>query len=116
MLLLFIDDHRDTADSFADLAKALGHLATVAYDGASARRAIAEQIFDIIFLDLNLPDADGREICAEIRLSATGNASQVIALTGMTELSLQGDMSVFDGYYVKPLMMDDFERLLQHAS
>ena len=116
MHLLFIDDHRDAADSFADLAKALGHHATVAYDGASARKAVAENNFDLIFLDLNLPDADGREICADIRLSSTCKASQVVALTGTAELKLQGDMSVFDGYFVKPLMMDDFEKLLRGAS
>jgi DNA-binding response OmpR family regulator len=115
MNLLFVDDHRESADAFADLARSIGHNSSVAYDGKNLRLKISAEAFDFVFLDIHLPDADGRQLCDEIRKSETCRGAQVIALTGVSNLDRQHDMSAFDGYFIKPMTVDAFERLLNNA-
>jgi DNA-binding response OmpR family regulator len=63
--------------------------------------------FDLIFLDINLPDGDGRDFCAKIRRQ--GHAMPVIMLTGATD---EGDVvsglhSGASDYIVKPFRMKE---------
>ncbi|TCF96881.1 hypothetical protein BZM26_34950 [Paraburkholderia strydomiana] len=108
--VLFVDDHRDTADSLSDLANAFGHQASVAYDGATALRLTSEESYDIIFLDVSLRDADGRDICAQIR-SGARISPRIIGLTGYTDI-VELSEHAFDDCALKPLGIDDLQRLL----
>ncbi|SAK97562.1 PAS/PAC sensor hybrid histidine kinase [Caballeronia pedi] len=109
--VLFVDDHQDAADSLSAIATALGHHSAVAYDGASAVRLAAETAFDLIFLDVSLPDEDGRDTCERIRVGASQNAT-VIALTGYAEIRGTQEMQKFDDCFIKPLDIDELESLL----
>ena len=64
MNVLFVDDHVACANMFADIAEGMGHRACVAHDGASALRRCSEEFFDLVLLDITLPDADGRDVFA----------------------------------------------------
>ncbi|WP_250532418.1 response regulator [Caballeronia sp. ATUFL_F1_KS39] len=108
--ILIVDDSRDTADMLGEIAVVLGHNSTVVYDGASAVSAAAAEAFDLIFLDLWLPDTDGQKVCIEIRKGRSGSA-HIVALTGSNELIRSG-CEGFDEWILKPLLMDDVERLL----
>ncbi|SAL88489.1 two component LuxR family transcriptional regulator [Caballeronia arvi] len=108
--ILFVDDFKDTADALRDIATALGHEGVVAYDGASALCAAAAEAFDIIFLDSMLPDANGIDVCLEIRRGPSKSA-RIIALTGSNEL-VDKERHCIDDWVLKPLYMDELERLL----
>ena len=75
-----------------------------AADGASAlaMAAGAERPFDVIVLDIGLPDADGRDVCAALR--ARGVAALVLFLTarGQVGYQLSGFASGGDDYLTKP--------------
>ena len=49
---------------------------------AAVRAAVAAQSFDVVVLDLMLPDGDGSALCRELRKS--GNGARVIMLTART--------------------------------
>ncbi|WP_175939159.1 response regulator [Caballeronia sp. BCC1704] len=108
--VLFVDDLEDTADSLAEIASALGHQSAVAYSGASALEIATLDVFDVIFLDLTLPDGDGRDVCLQLRRGRCAGA-RIIALTGLADLA-DADMECFDGLLPKPCRIDDLERLL----
>ncbi|MBC8640822.1 response regulator [Caballeronia sp. EK] len=108
--VLFVDDFKDAADALAALAFALGHESDVAYNGASALTIAAEKKFDIIFVDLTLPDVDGRDVCLGVRKGRSA-AARIIALAGHTEQT-EGELDGFDDCLLKPLKTDDLERLL----
>ncbi|SAL85438.1 PAS/PAC sensor hybrid histidine kinase [Caballeronia arvi] len=108
--ILFVDDSRDTADALRDIASELGHVGAVAYNGASAVDAAASETFDVIFLDLMLPDADGVTVCLEIRKGRSKSA-RIVALTGSNEL-IDKSQQCIDEWVLKPLYMDQLERLL----
>jgi CheY-like chemotaxis protein len=53
-----------------------------ASNGAAALQSVHANIYDIIFVDLGLPDKDGIEVAAEIRKSSNGNSrAPIVALT-----------------------------------
>ena len=79
MHILFIDDHKDSADAFGEIASGLGHKVQVAYDGRSAMALTQTQSFDVVFFDIELPDADGRELCRQVRNEGASRDACVIA-------------------------------------
>jgi two-component system, OmpR family, response regulator len=112
MNVLFVDDHVACADMFADIAEGMGHRARVAHDGVSALRRCSEEIFDLILMDISLPDGDGRDVCGELRSSGRAQKTRIVALTGHADLKGSSCMSNFDGCIVKPIAMQTLEALL----
>ncbi|WP_061160323.1 response regulator [Caballeronia temeraria] len=107
--VLFVDDDRNTADALSDIAAALGHRPSVAYTGACALQVASSARFDLVFLDLSLPDADGRTVCRQMR---DLKVAKIYALTGYTETKAADDLEIFDGCFVKPLCIDRLQALL----
>lgn len=113
MKVLFVDDHVASATVLADIAEGLGHRACVAHDCASARQCCADETYDLIVMDISLPDGDGRDVCNDIRGLATARNTRIIALTGHADLDEGGNgLSRFDGCIVKPITLQAFEALL----
>jgi signal transduction histidine kinase/ligand-binding sensor domain-containing protein/DNA-binding response OmpR family regulator len=84
-----------------------GHAVTLANDGLEAVRVSAEQSFDLILMDLQMPEMGGMEATAAIRAReiSTGLHLPIIAMTahamtGDRERCLEGGM---DGYLSKPI-------------
>jgi len=84
-----------------------GHVVTVARDGREALRANADEHFDLILMDLQMPEMGGMEATAQIRARevSTGAHIPIVAMTahamtGDRERCLEGGM---DGYVSKPI-------------
>jgi CheY-like chemotaxis protein len=113
MNVLFVDDHVACADMFADIAEGLGHRACVAHNSVSALQRCSEETFDLILMDISLPDGDGRDVCCELRTSGRAQKTRIVALTGHGDLKGSSCMSDFDGCIVKPIAMEALEALLK---
>lgn len=93
-----------------------GHRVTVANDGREAVTRTQHQSFDVILMDIQMPELDGLDATREIRLqeAATGAHTPIIA---MTAHALQGDrercLAVgMDDYLTKPIRFEQlFDRL-----
>jgi PAS domain S-box-containing protein len=84
-----------------------GHSVTVAGNGTEVIAALAKQTFDLVLMDLQMPQKNGFEVTAHIRAAeqGTGRHVRIVALTahalpGDRERCLQAGM---DGYLAKPL-------------
>ncbi|SAL06888.1 two component transcriptional regulator [Caballeronia arationis] len=82
MRVLFVENDTRLCETFRDLARSLGHLAAVAYDGHQAMLLTRENRYDTIFLDIGLPDADGRGVCKRLRAAGPSKLACVVAVTG----------------------------------
>jgi DNA-binding response OmpR family regulator len=81
--LLIVDDDTDLREALAEQLELDGEFATVqAGLGEAGVKAAQEQRPDLILLDVDLPDIDGREVCRRMR--AAGVSAPIIMLTGQT--------------------------------
>ena len=94
-----------------------GHTVHVVAHGLAAVEAWEREAFDLILMDVQMPEMNGLEATAAIRLreSPTGNHIPIIALTAH---ALQGDREQclaagMDGYVSKPLRSQDLLQAIQ---
>ena len=83
-----------------------GYAVDVAYDGDEALDTLAVTDYDLVCLDLNLPDIDGLEVCRRIRrrLRARTEPPRVLMLTARDGVDdrVAGLDDGADDYLVKP--------------
>ena len=67
MRILLVEDNAALADGLVQLLAGAGHAVDHVDDGASAEALIAAERFDLVILDLNLPQMDGLEELRRMR-------------------------------------------------
>jgi len=67
MHILFVEDNPDLVENLYDFFEARGHVVDAAYDGGSGLEFIRQNSYDVVVLDLMLPDMDGTEVCTQLR-------------------------------------------------
>lgn len=80
MNILIIDDNRDLAEGFADVLDIQGFSTQVAHTVREGREKFAAQDFDLIFLDIKLPDGSGLDLYYEFHSRAPD--TRIIVMTG----------------------------------
>ena len=81
--ILIVDDDVDTCENLSDILTDFGHEICTAHNGCEALQRAAETRFDIVLLDLKMPDMDGLELYHELkRFSPTTVA---ILITGYAD-------------------------------
>src|SRR5579862_8280065 len=65
--LLLVDDDRFILRALEKLLTAEGYFCSTAISAAEARRALEGDPYDLVLLDVGLPDADGFTLCRQIR-------------------------------------------------
>ncbi len=88
----------------------------VAANGREALRSIEALPFDIIFMDCEMPEMDGFEATAEIRLRP--DAKRSLPIVAVTARATRGDrerclQSGMDDYMSKPVKSEDFQAALE---
>jgi len=79
--ILLVDDDDDLREALAEQLVATEDFdAFEAGDGASAMDRVRDEQYDLVILDVGLPDTDGRELCKRMRKA--GVKSPIIMLTG----------------------------------
>ncbi len=67
MRILVVEDEVELADAIATGLRREGYAVDVAYDGYGAIDRLSVSAYDLVTLDLNLPDGDGLELARRIR-------------------------------------------------
>ena len=70
MNILIIDDEPSIIETLRPVLASIGHEVIAANDGAQALRAIESAALDLVLLDLGLPDTDGCDLIAPIKMTA----------------------------------------------
>jgi DNA-binding response OmpR family regulator len=105
MRILVVEDEPDLAHAIAIGLRREGYAVDVAETGGDAMEKLALTPYDLVCLDLNLPDMDGLEICRSIRQGeAVGDGPRVLMLTARDSLEerVAGLDDGADDYLVKP--------------
>jgi CheY-like chemotaxis protein len=95
----------------------MGYLADVASNGREAVEAVGRQKYDVILMDVQMPEMDGVEASTKIREQLGENRPWIIALTAN---ALQGDRERYlgvgmDDYVSKPIKVDELGNALSRV-
>jgi two-component system response regulator QseB len=107
MRVLVVEDDRMIAKGLKTALKQDGYAVDGVSDGASAAAALRSSQFDLVLLDLGLPDRGGLEVLRELR--ARGDATPVIIVTARDDVQnrIQGLDAGADDYIIKPFDLDE---------
>jgi CheY-like chemotaxis protein len=112
-ILLAEDNHINQKVAIALLAR-LGYRADVAGNGVEAVECVMRQPYDLVLLDIQMPEMDGIEAAAMMKKKLKDRCPRLVALTanafaGAREQYLAQN---FDDYLSKPLMPDLLQKVL----
>jgi response regulator RpfG family c-di-GMP phosphodiesterase/tRNA A-37 threonylcarbamoyl transferase component Bud32 len=88
-----------------------------ARDGQSAIAEVRENRFDLILLDLSLPDADGYELCRKFRDSPENPHLKIVVVSGIGDQNKLSDVlpAGADDYIAKPFEARQLLAKVRHA-
>jgi CheY-like chemotaxis protein len=114
--VLVIDDNEDNADMLAALLEEYGHAVRVARDGTRGLELVAEEVPDLVLLDIGLPDLDGYEVAVAMR-AGFGAGFRIVALTGHGGSAdrERARQSGIDSFVTKPLRPRQLAAILASA-
>ena len=85
-LLLVVDDNEENRDVLARRLQKQGHWAVTAPGGREALEALAEQPFDLVLLDIMMPEMDGYEVLSRIKNNPQTQRLPVIMISALDEM------------------------------
>jgi signal transduction histidine kinase/ActR/RegA family two-component response regulator len=116
--ILVVDDNVDAASMLAAFMESLGHRVLTGHSAKEAMELAASQGFNVLFLDIGLPDMDGYELAQKIRGIKTCEDAVLVALTGYgqpqdKELAYEAG---FDVHLTKPADFTSLMKILSDAT
>lgn len=108
MRILLVEDNHDLAEAIVDRLHAEGHAIDHEADGEAASQLLRQATFDLIILDVNLPNRNGFEIVRSMR--SRQDQTPVLILTARSQIDdrVVGLDAGADDFMIKPF---DFREL-----
>jgi PAS domain S-box-containing protein len=118
LCILLAEDNASSQKVILQMLKRLGHRADVVANGIEACQALERQNYDIVLMDVRMPEMDGLQATRTIRQRWPVNGPKVIAITAH---ALQGDREKclsagMDDYITKPVKMIELSDVLKRVS
>ncbi len=123
MRVLLCDDNIINQKVALRLLQQMGYRAEVAKDGVQALAALDREPFDLVFMDLQMPEMDGLEATRAIRERQKDpaqfpNYSQRIVIVAMTASAMHSDRdrcleAGMDDYLAKPVRPEDIRKTVE---
>ena len=116
-ILMVEDDAINQLVAMSALKRA-GYAGEVASTGAEALAACERERFDLVFMDINLPDMNGIEVAQEIRRRESGDGRRT-PIVAMTARTAGNDLERFlaagmDDHLPKPVDLDALAKAVEH--
>ena len=114
--ILVAEDNAINRAVISGMLGKLGHTLTHAANGREAVEAVATTRFDLVLMDIQMPEMDGLEATARIRRLEAGTGRH-LRIVAMTAHAMTGDRerclgAGMDDYVSKPLRREELRRVL----
>jgi CheY-like chemotaxis protein/HPt (histidine-containing phosphotransfer) domain-containing protein len=118
LAILLAEDNLVNQKLALRLLEQMGYRADVAANGLEVLDAVERQKYDVILMDVQMPEMDGLE--ASRRLNARYTRAQRPRIIAMTANAMQGDREMclaagMDDYLTKPVRVDELVQALERA-
>jgi signal transduction histidine kinase len=113
--ILLAEDNPVNQKVMLRMLKKLGYSADAVADGKEVLQALERQFYDVVLMDVQMPEMDGIEATRIIRQKWDATGPKIIAITAHT---LEGDRercikSGMDSYVAKPVKMEELRAVLE---
>jgi len=118
--LLIVDDEKDIRRLMQEIFSEEGYQVTLAANGVQARQAWRDQVPDLIFLDIWMPDIDGLSLLKEMQAEKLLEHTSVVMMSGHGTIQTAVEATRYGAYdfMEKPLSLAKLilmaERALEH--
>jgi two-component system response regulator RegX3 len=102
MRILVVEDEHRLREGLVDLLSAADHDVTAVGDGRTAVETGISETFDLVLLDLMLPQMDGIEVCRRLRQSRPSLPILMLTARGSEDEKVAGFAAGADDYVTKP--------------
>lgn len=119
--VLLIEDNPVNCMVAEGFLASMGHQVMTAVDGKSAKSDFEQHSFDIVLMDINLPDCDGIALLGELKQIETDSSNRMptpmIAVSAhVYNEEVESYIAAgFDGYLPKPLDKDALSQMIQNS-
>ncbi len=105
-IIFIVDDDPDIRNIFEGAFSRMGYVVRLSESAEEALEVLKHNNINVMFLDLNLPQMNGVELCKQIR--KTNPMAIIYAVTGYASLFEVVDCrdAGFDDYFTKPVDLD----------
>ena len=117
--VLVVEDSITNREVLCDMLEGMGHKVSGAINGLEALGQVKKQIFDIIFMDINMPIMGGIEAAEKIRSGGGLNSKTYIAgLTahGSDEFGVEAEQAGMDCYFTKPIRLAALRKIISDVT
>lgn len=113
--ILIVEDDKVNQITIRSFVKKLGHDTNCANDGIEALKLLRSEQFDLILMDIQMPNLDGIETTIAIRNS--NERFSKIPIIALTAHAMAGDREKFlahgmNGYLSKPIILEDLKNTI----
>ncbi len=109
MRILVVEDNRTLAAGLVAVLRDDGFAVDLVHDGPSALAALTAEAFDLVVLDLSLPEMDGLEVLREIRAAGVQTGVLILTARGALDERVRGLDLGADDYMTKPFEIPELE-------
>jgi two-component system alkaline phosphatase synthesis response regulator PhoP len=105
--ILLVEDEENLHEALRLNLELEGYEVTSAYDGAAALKALQAEYFDLIILDVMLPEMDGINVTETVRLSNTEVPILILSAKNTSADRVLGLKKGADDYLAKPFNLEE---------
>lgn len=109
MRILIVEDEIDLCDTIAEGLELDGYAVDTCYDGEDAFEMILSETYDLVVLDLNLPNMDGVDILKAVRKQNRDVKILILSARGSVSDKVLGLDSGANDYLAKPFDFAELE-------
>ena len=109
MRILIAEDEVQLAKGLVQALKDVGHAVDWVPDGRSADAALRSNLFDLLILDLALPEMDGFEVLKRLRTRRTATMVLILSAEDEIDARIRGLDLGADDYLTKPFALGELE-------
>ena len=107
MNILIVEDHQELAIELIDYLSKSGYLCKLANTCSSALEEIYSNDYDVLLLDLGLPDGSGFDVLKEVRKTQSKMGVIIITARGELDDRINGLQLGADDYLTKPFALTE---------
>ena len=105
--ILVVDDEAHLAAGIRENLEAEGYRTEVAHDGLAGLERLRAQPFDLVVLDVMMPNMDGLELCAQLRRDGVQTPVLFLTVKDDAEDRVRGFEAGGDDYLAKPFHLKE---------